>query len=79
MSVPSVKKTRKLHIDHIGGYNGKEKYRTGHALWRWLKKNNFPKGFRVFCYSCNILDGLFRNYSTLGIKSIDDLAKLVKG
>jgi hypothetical protein len=32
-----------LTIDHI----------NGGVLYRWLKKNGYPPGFRVLCYNCN--------------------------
>lgn len=45
-----------LTIDHIKG--GGQKHRreiSGGAkgIYRWLKKNNYPPGFRVLCYNCN--------------------------
>lgn len=48
-----------LTIDHEGG-NGNEhrkslfKYNVGGLhMYRWLKKNNFPSGYRVLCMNCN--------------------------
>ena len=44
-----------LTIDHINGC-GKElrkKQGLGAALYGWLIKNNFPKGFQILCYNCN--------------------------
>jgi len=32
---------------------------NGHKLYRWLIKNNFPKGFSVKCFNCNIAEGLY--------------------
>jgi len=31
--------------------------RTGGGLYRWLKKNSYPKGFRVLCMNCNFAHG----------------------
>ena len=45
-----------LCIDHIyGGGNKhfKQLKKEGLSLYLWLKKNNFPGGFRVLCYNCN--------------------------
>lgn len=46
-----------LHIDHANG-DGAEHRRqigdpSGANLYAWLKKNNFPPGFRVLCANCN--------------------------
>lgn len=51
-----------LSIDHIGG-GGKQhvdntgRRLTGVALYRWLRDNNYPKGFRVLCMNCNFAIG----------------------
>ena len=44
-----------LSIDHIngGGSEDKRKIGTGGKFYKWLKKNNYPKGFRVLCHNCN--------------------------
>lgn len=47
-----------LSIDHIGGW-GKNHLKPdgnrygGQALYQWIVKNNFPKGFRILCGSCH--------------------------
>jgi hypothetical protein len=47
-----------LTIDHVEG-SGSRHRRThtggkgGEAFYRWLKKNGFPKGYRVLCFNCN--------------------------
>ena len=41
-----------LNIDHIDLYSG-EGPRAGDKLYRWLKRNGYPEGFRVLCYNCN--------------------------
>jgi len=54
-----------LTIDHING--GGEKHRAsigkvgGSPFYRWLKNNDYPKGFRVLCWNCNLSFGLY-NY-----------------
>lgn len=45
-----------LTIDHIDGGGTKHRKRLkggGRFTYRWIYKNNFPKGFRVLCYNCN--------------------------
>jgi hypothetical protein len=45
-----------LTIDHIAGggtRHREELARRNQSLFRWLKKNEFPKGFRVLCMGCN--------------------------
>lgn len=47
-----------LSIDHINN-DGKEHRKTVKAsyLAPWIKKNNFPSGFQVLCYNCNLAKG----------------------
>lgn len=48
------------HVDSDGSKHRKEIGTTGgQKLYRWLIKNNFPKGFQVLCSNCN--HGRFRN------------------
>lgn len=48
-----------LSIDHIDGSGPEHREkltgnpRNGQTLYYWLKKNNFPPGFRVLCMNCN--------------------------
>jgi hypothetical protein len=49
---------RFLSIDHIEG-KGNEHRRTikrngGNAFYHWLIDNNYPEGFRILCYNCNL-------------------------
>lgn len=50
-----VKELVFLAIDHIGGRKNspKDSPRAGNSFWRWLKRNGYPKGFRVLCHNCN--------------------------
>lgn len=48
-----------LTLDHEGG-NGNDHRRKlfgynvgGVHMYRWLKKNNFPSGYRILCMNCN--------------------------
>ncbi len=51
---------RFLSIDHING-DGHEHRRkiggNGSHLYYWLKRNNYPNGFQVLCYNCNMAKG----------------------
>lgn len=49
-----------LTIDHIDGNGGVSRdatHRKGEGLYRWLKKNGWPSGFRVLCMNCNFAYG----------------------
>lgn len=51
-----------LSIDHIngGGYkHRKEIGNFGRNFYKWLIKNNFPKGFQVLCHNCNLAKGFY--------------------
>lgn len=47
-----------LSIDHINGGGNKHRKKIGSyaggAFYRWLIKNNFPDGFQILCYNCNL-------------------------
>lgn len=66
-----------LTIDHINN-DGAEHRRqigryksVGSNFYKWLKQNNFPKGFQVLCYNCNC--GRGKNYGICPHKKINDL------
>ncbi len=48
-----------LQMDHVNGDGAKHltpsgKQRLlGTALYKWLRKNNYPEGFQVLCANCN--------------------------
>ncbi|HUW17672.1 MAG TPA: hypothetical protein VMW16_00035 [Sedimentisphaerales bacterium] len=45
-----------LSIDHINGQGTRHRRQIGgssNLLYRWLRKNNYPKGFQVLCFNCN--------------------------
>jgi len=53
-------------VTRFGSRNGERRpppvrpsNRTGHGLYRWLKKNGYPEGFRVLCMNCNWARGKF--------------------
>lgn len=51
-----------LTVDHING-NGAEHRRQGThggtSIHRWLKRNNYPSGFRILCFNCNGAMGIY--------------------
>ena len=51
-----------LAIDHINGHgNEHRRVRGTENISQWLKKHNYPNGFRVLCHNCNMSIG-FYNY-----------------
>ena len=50
-----------LCIDHIegGGSKHRKEVGSGSKFYLWLKKNNFPEGFRTLCHNCNAARGIF--------------------
>ena len=52
-----------LAIDHInGGGNKHRKSITGRGslnISQWLKKHNYPDGFRILCHNCNMAIGFY--------------------
>ena len=49
-----------LGIDHIngGGYQHRKQIH-GTSIYSWLKRNNYPEGFRVLCHNCNMALGFY--------------------
>jgi len=49
--------SRALEIDHIDGggcaHRRELKRGGGHDFYHWLRKNNYPPGYRVLCRNCN--------------------------
>lgn len=50
-----------LQLDHINGDGAKERdeYGSSHDLYRDLRDQEFPPGYRVLCANCNFSKGLF--------------------
>jgi len=47
-----------LTIDHVNGDGNKDRLasgrkRGGHALYSKLRREKYPKGYRVLCWNCN--------------------------
>ena len=49
-----------LAIDHANGDGADHrKEMNGNLIYRWLKKNGYPDGFRVLCHNCNSAMGFY--------------------
>lgn len=49
-----------LVIDHVhGGGNAHRKAIGKQMIYRWLRQNNYPEGFRVLCHNCNMARGFY--------------------
>ena|SRR5208282_747854 len=56
-----------LTIDHINNNGAEERKlinhgkngRAGSAFYSWLKRQNYPEGYQLMCYNCNM--GRYRN------------------
>lgn len=48
-----------LTIDHIDGGGRIHRKQIGSATYQWLKKHNYPPGFRVLCFGCNFAFHVF--------------------
>lgn len=50
-----------LCIDHINGDGAAHRKEVGEGsgMYRWLRKNKYPPGFRVLCHNCNISRGIY--------------------
>lgn len=56
-----------LTMDHIngGGIKHRKEVKGAYKLCLWLKKNNYPEGFRVLCMNCNHFIGRNSQYKRL--------------
>lgn len=46
-----------LTIDHInndGNIHRRQDKQANNNMYRWLAKNNYPEGFQVLCWNCNM-------------------------
>lgn len=45
-----------LCIDHINGGGKQHRKEVGHGIlfYRWLVKNDYPLGYQVLCFNCNM-------------------------
>lgn len=43
-----------LTIDHLDNNGSKHRKEITTTIFRWLRNNNYPKGFQVLCWNCNL-------------------------
>lgn len=43
-----------LTIDHINNDGAEHRKKDGRKIYKWLADNDYPLGFQVLCYNCNI-------------------------
>lgn len=48
-----------LSLDHINGGGRQHRKTIKIRWWEWLRKNNYPDGFRVLCHNCNQSTGIY--------------------
>ena len=57
------RETKFLCLDHIrgGGCRHRREIHKGGGVgfYSWIRKHDFPKGFRVLCHNCNLAIGFF--------------------
>lgn len=60
------KEIKFLSVDHINGGGNKHRKElkfskdgSGGDIYRWLIKNNYPKGFQILCHNCNMAKGFY--------------------
>ncbi len=65
-----------LSIDHING-NGTQHRKTtiGTHIYDWLRRNDYPEGYRVLCFNCNMSLGFFGYCPHGGLNEITIKAK----
>jgi len=52
---------RFLSIDHINGGGIEHRKRINGSIYLWLRRNNYPEGYRILCHNCNFSYGLYGN------------------
>lgn len=64
-----------LTVDHIDG-GGNQHRRSlsrssdsGYRIYGWLERNNYPEGFQILCWNCNLAKGIYGQcpHQSLGI------------
>jgi hypothetical protein len=50
---------RFLTVDHVDGGGNRQKKQIGSKLYTWLRKHNFPPGFRLLCFNCNCARAIY--------------------
>lgn len=63
-----------LTIDHVnndGAAHRREIGRGVFTLFLWMKRNNYPEGFRILCMNCNFSYGMYSYCPHKGKKESD--------
>lgn len=55
------KENKFLSIDHINGGGNKERNEKSRWVFQYLKKMDYPKGYQVLCFNCNLSKGFYGN------------------
>jgi len=48
---------KNLTIDHINGGGIKHRALVGKNIYKWLRDNDYPSGYQVLCFGCNLAKG----------------------
>lgn len=48
-----------LALDHINGGGSQQRKTIKIRWWEWIRRNGYPKGFRVLCHNCNQSLGIY--------------------
>jgi len=46
-------------IDHVNGGGNTHRKEVGKTVYRWLRKQGYPEGYRVLCDNCNAALGRY--------------------
>lgn len=56
LTINHKKKDGAKHRKELNNGNGRT---SGGVIYRYLIRNDFPKGYNILCYNCNCADGFF--------------------
>ena len=60
-----------LSMDHIDGGGTYHRRHIQRRIWNWLKSNNYPGGFQVLCFNCNLAKGFHGYCPHKGVPAIN--------
>ena len=60
-----------LAVDHLykSGPLSRKSTGSGADLYRWLRQNSYPGGFRVLCHNCNLAMGFYGECPHKGVRA----------
>ena len=67
-----------LAIDHIYNNRDQQKRSRGYDLYLWLRKQQYPHGYRVLCHNCNSGRQLNNGFCPHIINSTNDVSRQAK-